>query len=759
MALREKLMAIRHELAAAAQGEYDAWDADSDPEYGDGEVGFGGICQNIAGAMSDVLMRHGIDSYEMDSNGVGDQHVWTLAYDPTGVFHVDIHPGHYETGGGYNWKKIPGVTFTPDHISLSEEDRSILRELGVEDDEMGDGGDDTDYGRVDYANGSRMGKTRPRSALPTGEVPEFVLPDENPLVGRGSGFGRTGFLGTMIDSGFPVDEDDTYQSGFFPNGFDNVRFRHDRWAPAESLWTMHGGLTDMEVQGFAPPDVVKSVREASRHPELGHALGGYGAYVPQPPTYDDLVGSPMHPAVLADWLEEHAGNDPYGWGNRIRKDAQAGRKMFSPDNDYFVRAVSDKTPADFWDWPMNQPIGGDYLDGGEPEHLSRYADGSRMSGSIDSGSLGGYGQRHHDAEPDNLNSGFGHSSRQIRDEVDPWNLMQPGAFDRRARMSAQNEFFDEANRPSRELHSAIDAASRLNVHDAHAVADASRPFFGGKFPTYPSPGFLASTRPDQMHPLFLADWLDEQEQPDLSNHVGWSKPTPLAEHAANLRKWFGTYTPPTQASRYAEGHYSEGDRGLFNLDGMPHYDPHHPVGYAGPSSGNFEEPFAHMGAEPSFTRTVQDSGGSGLFLRPTRDKEFPDGGMSGFDEFPNMGFGDTGAGFRQPIDWKTLDAFADARWAPHKALHDALDAVESSGHADASAVGEAAYPSMNPPGVPAFRTGGGFTRHNPVPTARHLASREGQMHPLILADWLEENARDESDVQRAHELRRWFGHV
>lgn len=117
--LYHKLDALRPHLAQAAQQVYDQWDA-SDPEFGDPELGFGGICQDISCAISGVLADHGIGTRELDAQ-TGEQHVWTFAHDGQHGYHVDIHPDHYETGGGYNWQKIPGVQFTPDHVSITHE--------------------------------------------------------------------------------------------------------------------------------------------------------------------------------------------------------------------------------------------------------------------------------------------------------------------------------------------------------------------------------------------------------------------------------------------------------------------------------------------------------------------------------------------------------------------------------------------------------------------------------------------------------------
>lgn len=132
--LRERLEALKPKLAEAAQSEYDAWDPDFD-EYGDPEVGGGGICQNVAEAMGKVLDEHGIDNVTLDNNGVGDQHVWVAAYDGDEAHHVDIDPYHYETGGGFSWQKIPGVKLTADHVDVIPAERE---HLGLEDDDTSD---------------------------------------------------------------------------------------------------------------------------------------------------------------------------------------------------------------------------------------------------------------------------------------------------------------------------------------------------------------------------------------------------------------------------------------------------------------------------------------------------------------------------------------------------------------------------------------------------------------------------------------------
>lgn len=96
------------QILAAAQKEYDSWAQDE--EGHDEELGFGGLCQDIAEQISSVIIGAGIDAGTMHAE-IGEQHVWTICKIDEGVYEVDIPPSVYETGGGYSWKKIPDVTF------------------------------------------------------------------------------------------------------------------------------------------------------------------------------------------------------------------------------------------------------------------------------------------------------------------------------------------------------------------------------------------------------------------------------------------------------------------------------------------------------------------------------------------------------------------------------------------------------------------------------------------------------------------------
>lgn len=108
------------QILAAAQKEYNSWNQD---EEGHDEIlGSGGLCQNIAEEIAGVIISAGIDAITVSAQ-IGEQHVWCVCKISEGVYEIDIPPGVYETGGGgYNWKKIPGVVFTTDDLIISRID-------------------------------------------------------------------------------------------------------------------------------------------------------------------------------------------------------------------------------------------------------------------------------------------------------------------------------------------------------------------------------------------------------------------------------------------------------------------------------------------------------------------------------------------------------------------------------------------------------------------------------------------------------------
>lgn len=110
-----QIKALIPQLLQAAQRVYDDWDEDEDEYAG------GGICHLIADAMCEVFMKAGIPCNTV-SGQQGEVHVWSVVLIEEGeqpvVYSVDIPPYVYETGGGYSWQKIQGVTFTAEHLDI-----------------------------------------------------------------------------------------------------------------------------------------------------------------------------------------------------------------------------------------------------------------------------------------------------------------------------------------------------------------------------------------------------------------------------------------------------------------------------------------------------------------------------------------------------------------------------------------------------------------------------------------------------------------
>jgi hypothetical protein len=91
------------------QVEYDKWDeSDLDTYAG------GGICHIIADKICDVFLSIGIECTTVSCSH--EQHVYVVIKVKEGVYSVDIPYHIYETGGGFNWKKIPNIAFEPSHV-------------------------------------------------------------------------------------------------------------------------------------------------------------------------------------------------------------------------------------------------------------------------------------------------------------------------------------------------------------------------------------------------------------------------------------------------------------------------------------------------------------------------------------------------------------------------------------------------------------------------------------------------------------------
>ncbi len=110
------IRALGPQLIAAAQAVYDEWDQTD--EYD--ELNGGGICDQIAEAMADIMNTAGYETSTICAND--EQHVYCVCRLPNGVFSLDIPYRIYEFGGGFSWTKIPDIVFEVDHLSLFQLD-------------------------------------------------------------------------------------------------------------------------------------------------------------------------------------------------------------------------------------------------------------------------------------------------------------------------------------------------------------------------------------------------------------------------------------------------------------------------------------------------------------------------------------------------------------------------------------------------------------------------------------------------------------
>lgn len=113
---KDGLLALREEVAAAANVVLSQWEQDGDGV--DAELGTGGACDLVARAIGEVLAGHGYDV--SDGGQEGDGHAYIIAYDGKTAFAIDIHPSVYEEGGGYSWRKKDGAVVVPDDVQVWE---------------------------------------------------------------------------------------------------------------------------------------------------------------------------------------------------------------------------------------------------------------------------------------------------------------------------------------------------------------------------------------------------------------------------------------------------------------------------------------------------------------------------------------------------------------------------------------------------------------------------------------------------------------
>lgn len=123
-----QLNALRPQMVIAAQSVYNDWDPDE--EGFDMTLGSGGVCDEIARAISEVIALNIADIEIVDMGQDGDDHAYILVYDNNESYTIDIPYNLYEKGGGYNWTKIPGVIFKDSNIEIYpiEIDRKALEQ-------------------------------------------------------------------------------------------------------------------------------------------------------------------------------------------------------------------------------------------------------------------------------------------------------------------------------------------------------------------------------------------------------------------------------------------------------------------------------------------------------------------------------------------------------------------------------------------------------------------------------------------------------
>lgn len=113
--LYNKLLKLQPRFAMAAQRIYNEWTPEEDDFAG------GGICDEIADAISSICADNGIDTTYGGHDG--DDHAYIIAYDDQETYVVDIPHHIYEYGGGYSWTKRNGVQFDAADVVIAEVDR------------------------------------------------------------------------------------------------------------------------------------------------------------------------------------------------------------------------------------------------------------------------------------------------------------------------------------------------------------------------------------------------------------------------------------------------------------------------------------------------------------------------------------------------------------------------------------------------------------------------------------------------------------
>ena len=110
-----QLSNLKPDMAMAIQEVLNDWQPNE--EGWDEELGYGGACDLISDAISDVIARK-IDVEFHEGGHEGDCHAYIVVDDGRDAAAVDLPPHIYEVGSGYSWEKIPDVKIESDDITV-----------------------------------------------------------------------------------------------------------------------------------------------------------------------------------------------------------------------------------------------------------------------------------------------------------------------------------------------------------------------------------------------------------------------------------------------------------------------------------------------------------------------------------------------------------------------------------------------------------------------------------------------------------------
>ena len=116
MRVAARLKAFAPEIARAVQRVVDDWEQDE--EGLSEEYGAGGICDDVAEAILDVVQGSGLAEEVVTYHWSDDNHTAVVARMSDGVYEVDVPLDVYETGSWYRYKKRPDVQVRADDVTV-----------------------------------------------------------------------------------------------------------------------------------------------------------------------------------------------------------------------------------------------------------------------------------------------------------------------------------------------------------------------------------------------------------------------------------------------------------------------------------------------------------------------------------------------------------------------------------------------------------------------------------------------------------------